>query len=116
MTQQQPDDEARPEPRQQALAGAGHGAYPAAGAAHAEDDPCAAAVERLWSYVDHELDTSEAAELREHLEECTPCLEEYGIDVVLKTVVRRGCQESAPDTLRLRIHQTLLHVSTDPQV
>lgn len=100
MTHLQPDDEARPELGQHA---------------RAEDDPCAAAVERLWSYVDHELDVSEADELREHLAECTPCLEEYGIDVVLKTVVRRGCQESAPETLRVRIHQTLLRGGAEPQ-
>lgn len=108
MNQQQPDDEARPERSQHTLVGGAPVLPP-----HAEDDACAAAVERLWSYVDHELDPTEADELREHLEECSPCLEEYGIDVVLKTVVRRGCQESAPETLRVRIHQTLLHVSTE---
>ena len=112
MTHQKPDDEARPEYRDNTLAGATH---PFGGSPHAEDDACAAAVERLWSYVDHELDVREAEELREHLADCTPCLQEYGIDVVLKTVVRRGCQEAAPETLRVRIHQTLLHVSTDPQ-
>lgn len=114
MTQQKPGDEARPDTLPEAPAGRA-GSSPALAGAHAEDDACAAAVERLWSFVDHELDADEAAELREHLDDCTPCLEEYGIDVVLKTVVRRGCQESAPETLRVRIHQTLLHVSTDPQ-
>lgn len=115
MTHEKPGDEARPETRSDGPLG-GPGTGPALAGVHAEDDACAAAVERLWSYVDHELDAGEAAELREHLADCTPCLEEYGIDVVLKTVVRRGCQESAPETLRVRIHQTLLHVSTDPQV
>ena len=115
MTKQQPDDEARPGSRSHALTGGAHPDAASLVPPHAEDDACAAAVERLWSYVDHELDVDEAEELREHLEECSPCLEEYGIDVVLKTVVRRGCQESAPETLRVRIHQTLLHVSPDPQ-
>ncbi len=112
MTQQQPDDGARPYPDRYVLARVER-ADGAPATAQAEDDACAAAVERLWSYVDHELDPNEADELREHLAECSPCLEEYGIDVVLKTVVRRGCQESAPETLRVRIHQTLLHVTPD---
>lgn len=112
MTDQLPDDEVRPGPSRPTTAGD----LPVHGAARAEDDACAAALDRLWEYLDHELPGSDAEELREHLAECTPCFEEYGVDLVIKTVVRRGCQESAPDTLRLRIHQTLLHVSTDPQV
>ena len=35
------------------------------------------------------------------------CLEEYDVDVVVKTLVRRGCQEAAPEGLRLKIHEQL---------
>jgi len=84
---------------------AGDGAGPMA------DDPCAAALTRLWTYLDHELTERDEGELREHLAECPPCLAEYSIDVVLKQLVRRSCQEAAPTALRLRIHERLLQVT-----
>ncbi len=38
-----------------------------------------------------------------HLEECSPCLQQYDLDVALKALVRRCCQETAPADLRDRI-------------
>jgi len=81
------------------------------GAGSMADDPCAAALTRLWTYLDHELTERDEGELREHLAECPPCLAEYSIDVVLKQLVRRSCHEEAPTTLRLRIHERLLQVA-----
>jgi mycothiol system anti-sigma-R factor len=86
------------------------------GLAPTPDDPCAAALDRLWTYLDHELTERDEAELREHLAECPPCLAEYSIDVVLKQLVRRCCQEEAPAELRVRIHERLLRVTfTTPE-
>ena len=53
--------------------------------------------------------------VRAHLAECEGCLEEYDVDVVVKTIVRRGCQEAAPDGLRLKIHEqlTVMRVTRD---
>ena len=53
--------------------------------------------------------------VRAHLAECEGCLEEYDVDVVVKTIVKRGCQEAAPDSLRLRIHEqlTVMRVTLD---
>lgn len=75
-----------------------------------DDDPCSAALARLWSYLDRELTAADADELREHLDGCPPCLREYSIDVVLKNLVRRSCQEEAPAELRVRIKETILRV------
>jgi len=76
-------------------------------------DECAAAVHRLWTYLDRELNDDDAAELRDHLAGCPPCLAEYSIDVVLKDLVRRSCRTQAPAGLRVRIYQTLLSVRLD---
>ena len=73
-----------------------------------DDDPCAAALQRLWGYLDRELTPEDEDDLRDHLAGCPPCLAEYSIDVVLKNAVRRSCHEQAPDELRVRIQQTLL--------
>ena len=78
----------------------------------AVDDACAAALQRLWSYVDAELTADDEAELRDHLAGCPPCLAEYSIDVVLKNLVRRSCQEEAPVELRVRITETIARTRT----
>lgn len=83
----------------------------------AQDAPCGCeeAVERLWEYVDSELGELDHRRVAAHLDECAPCLEEEQVDLVLKHLVRRCCQEVAPPTLRLRIHEqlTVLRVRTE---
>ena len=76
---------------------------------------CADALDRLWEYLDAELGAPDAETVRAHLSECEGCLEEYDVDVVVKTIVKRGCQEAAPDSLRLRIHEqlTVMRVTLD---
>jgi len=76
---------------------------------------CADALDRLWEYLDAELGPLDAETIRAHLSECQGCLEEYDVDVVVKTVVRRGCQEAAPEGLRTRIHEqlTVMRVTLD---
>jgi len=76
---------------------------------------CADALDRLWEYLDAELGAPDAETVRAHLAECEGCLEEYDVDVVVKTIVKRGCQEAAPDSLRLRIHEqlTVMRVTLD---
>jgi mycothiol system anti-sigma-R factor len=69
---------------------------------------CTDALDRLWEYLDSELEEVDAATVAAHLAECRGCLEEYDVEMVLKKLVRRGCQEHAPDTLRMRIHERLL--------
>ena len=76
---------------------------------------CADALDRLWEYLDAELGAPDAETVRAHLAECEGCLEEYDVDVVVKTIVRRGCQEAAPEALRLRIHEqlTVMRITQD---
>ena len=49
---------------------------------------CADALDRLWEYLDAELGAPDAETVRAHLAECQGCLEEYDVDVVVKTLVR----------------------------
>ncbi|WP_028047664.1 mycothiol system anti-sigma-R factor [Cellulomonas sp. URHE0023] len=85
---------------------------------HVVDGPCGNncndALERLWEYLDAELDAPDSDVVRAHLAECQGCLEEYDVEVVVKNLVRRGCKETAPDTLRVRIHEqlTVMRVTT----
>ena len=70
---------------------------------HHEFD-CSRARLQLYEYLDGEMDPDDCARIREHLEQCGPCLKEYDIDQTLKALVRRSCGcEVAPTELRMQI-------------
>jgi mycothiol system anti-sigma-R factor len=60
-------------------------------------------VEHIYEYVDGEVTPEALAAVREHLLSCPPCLEQYDVQVALKALVRRCCQDRAPEELRVRI-------------
>lgn len=65
---------------------------------------CSEVLERVYEYLDGELDTHAFGKIQQHLDECGPCLSEYDLDVVLKKLVRRSCGgDCAPEELRTRI-------------
>jgi len=70
---------------------------------HDEFD-CSRARLQLYEYLDGEMDRDDCAKLREHLQQCGPCLQEYDVDQMLKALVRRSCGcEAAPRELRMQI-------------
>jgi mycothiol system anti-sigma-R factor len=68
---------------------------------------CEQALGRLFAYVDRELEPLDAAQVRAHIEDCRPCLDEMAVETMLKELVRRCCQEQAPADLRVKIHARL---------
>jgi mycothiol system anti-sigma-R factor len=71
-------------------------------AEHSKQD-CADFLERIVYLLDNELDETECALVRMHLEECSPCLETYDLQRTVKQVVARSCSEKAPDALKQRV-------------
>jgi mycothiol system anti-sigma-R factor len=69
----------------------------------ADDADCAQALARVYEYLDGELSPADLERIREHIDDCGPCLQQYDLDIALKALVRRSCQESAPADLRERI-------------
>ena len=70
---------------------------------HNEFD-CSRARLQLYEYLDGEMDPDDCVKIRQHLEQCGPCLKEYDIDQTLKALVRRSCGcEVAPTELRTQI-------------
>jgi anti-sigma factor (TIGR02949 family) len=70
---------------------------------HHETD-CGEVLDRIYEYLDHEVGELDYAKIRQHLDECGPCLREYDLDIALKALVKRCCRsEVAPDALRLKI-------------
>jgi mycothiol system anti-sigma-R factor len=68
------------------------------------DTDCREVLDRVYEYLDGEMNVIDLNKIREHLDECGPCLKEYDLDVALKALVRRSCAcEPAPAALRERI-------------
>jgi mycothiol system anti-sigma-R factor len=67
------------------------------------DETCAEFLERIVCLLDNELDGTEVAEVKAHLEECAPCLKSYDLQRTVKALVARSCSEHAPESLRERV-------------
>ncbi len=65
---------------------------------------CSEVLDRVYEYLDGEMTHEDVVRVRQHLEECGPCLREHELDRMLKALVRRSCGgEPAPEDLRRRI-------------
>jgi mycothiol system anti-sigma-R factor len=74
---------------------------------------CSEVLAEVWLFLDHECDQGQRAKLAQHLDECSPCLERYGLDEHLKALLASKCGgEHAPDAfkerLRAKIRKTVL--------
>jgi mycothiol system anti-sigma-R factor len=70
----------------------------------AHETPCTEVLARVYSYLDGELDKGGCGEVRQHLDECGPCLREYGLEESVKKLVHKSCGcEPVPADLRSRI-------------
>jgi mycothiol system anti-sigma-R factor len=79
---------------------------------HHETD-CSDVLNEVWLFLDQECDVTRRAVLERHLNECSPCLEQYGIEEHLKILLARKCGgDHAPDEfkerLRASIRQTVI--------
>jgi mycothiol system anti-sigma-R factor len=70
---------------------------------HEHNDGCADYLERIVYFLDNELDDGDCDAVRQHLDECGPCLQKYDLQKTVKAVVARSCSEQAPRTLRDRV-------------
>ncbi len=64
---------------------------------------CRDALDRLYEYIDDEVDSADHDVIAHHLEECGPCLAEFDLEVLVKVVVARSCCDHAPSKLRDRV-------------
>jgi RNA polymerase sigma-70 factor, ECF subfamily len=70
--------------------------------------PCAEALGMAPAYVDGERDDAASAHIRQHLEECGPCLEDYGVEFAVRQLVHDCAgQETAPAELHTRVLTTI---------
>ena len=73
---------------------------------------CDDVLSHVFEFLDHETDDARRALIAEHLEDCSSCLREFGIEQEFKALVRRRCGgDPPPPSLRERIKVQLTTVS-----
>jgi mycothiol system anti-sigma-R factor len=78
------------------------------------DTDCSEVLSEVWLFLDHECDEKRRRLLEQHLDECSPCLEQFGIDEHLKVLLARKCGgEHAPDALKQRLRAEIRKTVVD---
>jgi mycothiol system anti-sigma-R factor len=67
------------------------------------DKDCQEVLERVFFFIDNELERADSEEIQHHLDECGPCLQKYDLERTVKSLVARSCTEHAPESLRERV-------------
>lgn len=79
--------------------------------------PCSEVLAKVYSYIDGELEEENCEDIRQHLDECGPCLEEYGLEEAVKKLVAKHCGcDPAPEGLRSKVLHRLEAARTDRQI
>ncbi|MFD7920164.1 mycothiol system anti-sigma-R factor [Streptomyces sp. NPDC059740] len=65
---------------------------------------CSEVLDHLYEYLDQEMPAGECEKFQEHFDECSPCLEKYGLEQAVKKLVKRCCgHDDVPVDLRSKV-------------
>ncbi|MEU8568452.1 mycothiol system anti-sigma-R factor [Streptomyces pathocidini] len=65
---------------------------------------CSEVLDHLYEFLDREMPEGESTKLKEHFDECSPCLEKYGLEQAVKKLVKRCCgHDDVPVDLRSKV-------------
>ena len=79
--------------------------------------PCTEVLDRVYAYLDGELSGPIIHKIRQHLDECGPCLREYGLDEVVKHLVHRCCgHDAVPSELRAKVMTRIQQIRVDLEI
>ena len=80
------------------------------GQPHAVD--CRTILAHVYEFLDGEVTEEERILIVQHLDECAPCLRQYGMEQAVRALVQRSCGcDHAPETLRVQIVTRIRQVS-----
>ena len=75
---------------------------------------CGQILNEVYLYLDLECADERRTAIQHHLDECSPCLREYGIEQEVKALVARCCgSDRAPDELRDRLRAKISALVVD---
>jgi mycothiol system anti-sigma-R factor len=65
---------------------------------------CHEVLAKVYLYLDSEVDDHDGHTIKDHLDECGPCLRQYGLEQHINQMVARTCgDEVAPDALKSKV-------------
>ncbi|KIQ63593.1 MULTISPECIES: mycothiol system anti-sigma-R factor [Kitasatospora] len=65
---------------------------------------CGEVLDHLYEFLDNEMPEGDCAKLRVHFDECSPCLEKYGLEQAIKALIKRSCGcDDTPTDLRAKV-------------
>ncbi|GHC66267.1 mycothiol system anti-sigma-R factor [Streptomyces collinus] len=65
---------------------------------------CSEILDHLYEFLDREMPDSDCVKFEHHFEECSPCLEKYGLEQAVKKLVKRCCgHDDVPGDLRDKV-------------
>jgi anti-sigma factor (TIGR02949 family) len=65
---------------------------------------CSEILDHLYEFLDREMPDADCTKFEHHFEECSPCLEKYGLEQAVKKLVKRCCgQDDVPTDLRAKV-------------
>lgn len=73
-----------------------------------ETMPCGDVVQRLWEYIDGELDADTTAAVWEHLTLCERCFPHYDFQRAFQVFLRQHDRSPVPPELRQKVFTMLL--------
>jgi mycothiol system anti-sigma-R factor len=84
---------------------------------HEHDTDCSVVISEVYLYLDLECSEDRRSLIKKHLDDCSGCLQEYGIEHEVKALVARSCgDERAPielrERLRIKLDQLEVQVET----
>jgi mycothiol system anti-sigma-R factor len=75
---------------------------------------CDDVLKDLYLYLDDESDEKLRNRIRQHLDGCTPCLKQYGLEQDVRSLIARCCGgDRAPESLHARIRVRITEVSLE---
>jgi len=86
---------------------------PGAGRDLPQDGDCSEVLERVFLFIDNELEGADCGHIQRHLDECGPCLAKYDLEQTVKALVARSCAERAPESLRDKVLLSIRRVQVE---
>ena len=76
------------------------------------DIDCGDVLEELSVFLDDETDDKTKSRIAQHLDACSPCLRQLGLEKDVRALISRCCGgDRAPDSLRTRISVRITEIS-----
>ena len=78
------------------------------------DIDCSEVLDDVYEYLHDEMAPDRIEEIRRHLDECSPCLEQYGLEEAVREVLLRSCScEHAPESLLVSVRARITQIRVE---